>query len=773
MRARTIRLFVSSTFADMKAERDVLQREVFPHLTKLCASRGFSFQPIDLRWGVSEEASNDNATMRICLRELRRCLSAGTMPNFLILLGDRYGWCPLPEVIPAAVFASLLPFVPAHLRQMIEEQENFGSPQKVWYRRDDNAIPPIYELQPRGAFSSFEELVEGPLVAALRNAAAQAGLRDTATNLAIGVSATEQEITEGALAVTNAREHVHAFFRTAPAELESAAMIAPPADGTRSPALPSSTRLDALKARLLSHLGEANVHSYSASNQGSSTAEDLARFAIGARAVLESIILKQLAALALDSVGNTEDAVHREFMENQGCQPPLREDELRNIEAHTESREPKLLAVAGCAGMGKSALLAQAAYRSQLKYERGSVWARFIGISPDSTQLTTLLRDLVGWLRKRYPEDSSDSATGTGLAIPFDILELIKAFHEALRRPDMENPVYLFLDGLDRLSVADGSQSLFWLPLVLNPAVRLVVSIEDSEEGVESHRVSPIQILMARQERASILRLNPLTRKDGEMLLKLSIDRDRRCLQPSQQSVILDAFEQHGNPLWMTIAAAQASRLRSWDPPQHFDASLPGLIRQVLANLADDRHHGRTLVEHVGRYLGCARDGMTEQELVELLSNSQEVMSDFRHRHPRSPPVESLPASVWTALLGDLEGFLTERQIDGVAIMLFQHRHFVSALDGVASFSAATCHRDLAAFFKRQFDLHGVQAIRALRELPHQQRRSGMWAELFATLTSPILLEGRMTPHSKPDASPAGRLYSLLDEFEIAAKEMP
>jgi hypothetical protein len=71
--ARTIRLFVSSTFADMKAERDALQRDVFPRLKQLCLAYGFRFPAIDLRWGEPEEAGKDNRTMRICLRKLKRC----------------------------------------------------------------------------------------------------------------------------------------------------------------------------------------------------------------------------------------------------------------------------------------------------------------------------------------------------------------------------------------------------------------------------------------------------------------------------------------------------------------------------------------------------------------------------------------------------------------------------------------------------------------------------------------------------------------------------
>jgi len=84
-----IRLFVSSTFSDLKHERNELQRKVFPKLEQLCAQQGFQFQAIDLRWGVPTEAGLDHRTMRICFEELHRSQFVSPEPNFLILLGDR------------------------------------------------------------------------------------------------------------------------------------------------------------------------------------------------------------------------------------------------------------------------------------------------------------------------------------------------------------------------------------------------------------------------------------------------------------------------------------------------------------------------------------------------------------------------------------------------------------------------------------------------------------------------------------------------------------
>jgi len=54
-RSRYIRVFVSSTFKDMKAERDELILRVFPQLRKLCDQRAVVWGEVDLRWGITEE----------------------------------------------------------------------------------------------------------------------------------------------------------------------------------------------------------------------------------------------------------------------------------------------------------------------------------------------------------------------------------------------------------------------------------------------------------------------------------------------------------------------------------------------------------------------------------------------------------------------------------------------------------------------------------------------------------------------------------------------
>ena len=143
--SRTFRIFVSSTFSDLKAERNALQEKVFPRLRELAVSHGCRFQAIDLRWGVSEEAALDQQTMKICLGEIERCQKTELKPNFIILLGDRYGWRPLPYEIPVDEFDMII--------AKVTKQEELLL--KRWYRLDKNAlpneksIPGVYCLLPR------------------------------------------------------------------------------------------------------------------------------------------------------------------------------------------------------------------------------------------------------------------------------------------------------------------------------------------------------------------------------------------------------------------------------------------------------------------------------------------------------------------------------------------------------------------------------------------------------------------------------------------------
>ncbi len=99
---REVRVFISSTFKDMKEERNYLIKNVFPKIRSICQKRLITFTDIDLRWGITEEQSRDGGAVAICLEEINRC-----RPYFIGLIGERYGWTPKDSNVSVKVPESL------------------------------------------------------------------------------------------------------------------------------------------------------------------------------------------------------------------------------------------------------------------------------------------------------------------------------------------------------------------------------------------------------------------------------------------------------------------------------------------------------------------------------------------------------------------------------------------------------------------------------------------------------------------------------------------
>jgi nephrocystin-3 len=105
---RTIRVFVSSTFRDMYAERNYLVKLIFPQLRKLCEERFVTFSEVDLRWGITDEQKAEGHVLPLCLAEIERC-----RPYFIGILGGRYGWIPEESAFTAKLLSDQ-PWLKAH-----------------------------------------------------------------------------------------------------------------------------------------------------------------------------------------------------------------------------------------------------------------------------------------------------------------------------------------------------------------------------------------------------------------------------------------------------------------------------------------------------------------------------------------------------------------------------------------------------------------------------------------------------------------------------------
>ena len=95
-----IRVFLSSTFADMEHERSYFGEVLAPRISRICSERGVSFFNVDLRWGITEEDQIGGQVLPICLGEIDKC-----RPYFIGIIGNRYG--SVMERVPEQVVRSI------------------------------------------------------------------------------------------------------------------------------------------------------------------------------------------------------------------------------------------------------------------------------------------------------------------------------------------------------------------------------------------------------------------------------------------------------------------------------------------------------------------------------------------------------------------------------------------------------------------------------------------------------------------------------------------
>jgi len=189
MQSKTFRLFISSTFSDFNEERRLLQTYVFPKVKDYCSGKGYTFQPIDLRWGVSNEAQLDQKTLELCINEVHAS-KLQPHPNFLIMAGDRYGWVPCPYAIEQGEYNTILSKVDSKEDQTLLDK---------WYQLDNNQIPASYILQERsGDYEDYDTWAkdEEQLREVLQTAVELTNLDATSKEKYFD-SATEQEVFNG------------------------------------------------------------------------------------------------------------------------------------------------------------------------------------------------------------------------------------------------------------------------------------------------------------------------------------------------------------------------------------------------------------------------------------------------------------------------------------------------------------------------------------------------------------------------------------------------
>ena len=680
---------------------------------------GCRFQAIDLRWGVRKEASLDQQTVKICLEEIYRCQEVTPRPNFIILLGDRYGWRPLPYEIPAEEFENI------ERRISDKGDKNLLN---QWYRRDDNAVNPVYCLLPRsGEYeeSSEWEIIEHRLKNILQNATAGMNFTDDQC-LKYTASATEQEIVAGALRSPDASEHAFCFFRTInklPQNKIAKDFI--DLDNKWNPDIEARSKLNDLKERL-NRLLPKNKFTYEVKWSENSVKNDhIDKLCEDVYHSLSGKILEEIAQLEEVDPLEEEIAVHNSFGKNGAKFFIGRTEILQTIAEYIKGKCQHLLAIFGESGSGKTALVAKAIEECLENHLGAEIIYRFIGTTPNSSDERLLIESLCRQITRSYGDDET--------TVPTDYKELIQEFPKCLGLATAEKPLILFLDALDQLSGTDNAKKLIWLPPEIPDNVRIIVSSSKKES---------LSILKKKSPKANLNELGPLPLNEGSLLLTHWLKDVGRTLQDHQLKEILDKFRDCGLPLYLKLSFEEARRWKSYTDRTNLSRDIPGLIKNFFARLSSDANHGEIIVSRSLGYLAAAKNGLSEDEMLDVLSLDKEVFHDFSQRAHYEPPEQKIPIVIWSRLYFDLKPYLTERAADGASLMTFYHPQLreVVKQEFLVGEAKRQRHEGLAQYFNSlplwiEKDYKKSPHLRKVIEQPWQQAQAKMGQAFKQTLT--------------------------------------
>lgn len=768
LRNKVIRIFISSTFEDMRTERDILQRKVYPHLLSICAPRGWQVDFVDLRWGISKDAGIQQKTMRICLEELKRCREVSPRPNFLILQGQRYGWCPLPETVEVCYWTDL---------EKAAEAEGCADLLRLWYRRDDNNLPPCYELRGKDEFAeshydtdyeAYERDVEAPLRRVMRRfVATRKGLTYEECSHFVA-SATEQEILHGALARDVVPQQVAAYIREVN-DLDPEHYAGPLLDAPAQRA-EAAEAISRLKERIEKQL-KPEPHAmrccslplmeYLAENY-----KDVAEKYL--KELLEELVLHEMEEYESVKKRPWEVECYRQeaFVEQRARFFQGRGEVLDKAEDFVDRGE-RLFCIEGQSGAGKSSVMAKLCCRLS---QRGDLTVLFRSVGEgSSTSGQAVLCSLLQELQERYGVEGLDYGMEK-----MSYAELLEQCHRLMYTYKGRRLV-LMVDALDQLPKYDPMRSFDWLPLNAEGDVSVLVS------RIVDDQSAPLPA-------SAICWLDSLSTEGREVGRRILLDNMRvlgRTLTERQQETVLDVYEHGGHrPIFLKMLSGMAAEWRAdaevsegSDYTLSTEAgrqrvTLPTDVSRLAAGffalLGGKDRHGM-IVREVLAFLALTRRGVADGEVQRLLSLDEDFMDYFRKNSfhdykavaTEGDALQQLafPSSIWTRLYYDMKFLLSEHIVVGGAVNSFNHRQvYEGAMLYLATVDYDQSHafRLLTSYFGERYRLHDT---RALEELPRVLKKSGRVEEQARLLTDIDFIQGKVQN---------GLVFDLVNDYRVA-----
>jgi len=286
---------------------------------------------------------------------------------------------------------------------------------------------------------------------------------------------------------------------------------------------------------------------------------------------------------------------------------------------------------------------------------------RFIGHTPKCSDIKQVLTTLCHQVLHTLGRPSTD--------IPYDCKDLQRYFADLLASVPRELNVVIFLDAIERFIPEYNAHYLSWLPVDLNPNIKIIVSTHSTKHGLLQRLQSDII-----KDVNYTLGVTHMSQSDADGLLQYALSLQGRKLTSIQHSVFKSKFGDCSLAMYVQLLSHMARYLSSFDKVDVAD--IPPNINKAIHKFFSEleKKHGKVLVGRALGYLVASVTGLSDCEMDDILSLDDEVLNSvFTSFHP---PVRRIPYVKWLRLKNDIEAFLMTREADGVTVSFWCHEEF-------------------------------------------------------------------------------------------------
>lgn len=690
---KTIKFFISSTFKDFEGERNILQKFVFPKLKDLCHENGFGFQPIDLRWGVKEEAGYDQQTMNICLNEIKRS-SSEPSPNLLLLVGQRYGWVPIPYDIDENVFKKII-----GSKELTEDEKVIV---KTWYKEDQNYINTKYILKDKWQYKDNRN-AWGEIENVLRDAFQKVIDKSFGDDIynKFHTSATEQEMYEGLDAFDKNVDHRHtyAYFRELNnydinnKEVEDYIDITISEDGQK---VLNLEKLNYLKDRLQNKCNIPDKNQLNGDNKYKvdwSEIEDAKKIEYqdltleNAPKYLRKFhddILEKFIASITKEIKNFKEQTKLEieldqqklFLQKKSEVVLGRYSEVQNIKDFIDTSDQQYYLQYGRSGTGKTSVIAKAISKvDNTKYE---VIYRFIGTTAMSTYSRHMFESILWEIESKIQNNEK---------LPSPIFEyeddkFKKQFIKKLEeyQHNTNKSLIIFLDAVDQL---EDKNDLKILLDELPQNIKVVFSCLYDESKKENEDYywyyERLKNINSKNELKVLSDRDGIDYKDIMInILEQWLGRINRQISVDQKVHIKTLLNKNTTPLYLRLVYEIVKHWRHDQKDLELKKDEKDLTYQFFDFIVDKYHHENILLEETLGLISASKDGLSEEELIDLFSRDKRFLRTFQNH--RYPELDRLPTAIWSRFYYYIQDIFTERLIDDEMLINPYHRVIEEAI---------------------------------------------------------------------------------------------